>query len=117
MGDRSSLAAGYVDIGEERGMNQTRTEPAEVKPDRRMKKSKGGIGNNGAKAARVFDTEWRLNNTARWVESAAKWLAEQDEPPAHVVSVLKEKFGLRALEACRACALANQFRGSGRASL
>lgn len=80
-------------------------------------KSKDNARSNGAKTARVFDTEWRLNNTARWVESAAKWLAEQDEPPAHVISVLKERFGLRALEACRACALANQFRGSGRASL
>lgn len=82
-----------------------------------MKRSKDHVGNSGTTAAGVFDTEWRLNNTARWVESAAKWLAEQDEPPAHVISVLKERFGLRALEACRACALANQFRGSGRALL
>lgn len=82
-----------------------------------MKNRKGESGRTGARAERVTETEWRLNNTARYVESAAKWLAAQDEPPAHVISVLKDKFGLRALEACRACALANQLRGTGRASL
>lgn len=100
MGGQSPVSAGYIDFGEGG-----------------MKASKSDARSNGARAARVFETEWRLNNTARWVESAAKWLAAQDEPPARVISVLKEKFGLRALEACRACALANQFRGSGRASL
>ncbi|RVG20275.1 hypothetical protein CN231_05535 [Sinorhizobium meliloti] len=82
-----------------------------------MKKRQFDSGRTGTRAERATETEWRLNNTARYVESAAKWLAEQEEPPHHVVSILKEKFGLRALEACRACALANQFRGSGRASL
>ncbi|MGZ2477958.1 hypothetical protein ACVI1N_006313 [Sinorhizobium medicae] len=100
MGGQSPVSAGYIDFGEGG-----------------MKKSKGNAPSSGAKTARMFDTEWRLNNTARWVESAAKWLAEQDKPPVHVISVLKDKFGLRALEACRACAMANQFRGSGRASI
>ncbi|RMI21349.1 hypothetical protein DA102_002025 [Sinorhizobium meliloti] len=82
-----------------------------------MKSRKDEGDRSGAAADRVTQKEWRLNNTAQWVEAAAEWLAEQEEPPHHVVSILKEKFGLRALEACRACALANQSRGSGRASL
>jgi hypothetical protein len=46
--------------------------------------------------------------------SAAKWLAEQRESPARVISTLKNRFGLTAKEACNACALARQYREDGR---
>lgn len=38
--------------------------------------------------------------------AAARWLAAQHEPPAHVVPALKERFGLTGLQACQAIALA-----------
>lgn len=47
--------------------------------------------------------------------AAAQWLAEQKEPPERAVPALKQKFGLSALEACRACRLAHDFRSERRA--
>lgn len=44
------------------------------------------------------------------VVSAAQWLADQKEPPAMAVPVIREKFGLSALEACDAIKLAQDFR-------
>lgn len=49
------------------------------------------------------------------VTVAAQWLADQKEPPSGAVPILKAKFGLSALEACEACALAQQFRTVRRA--
>jgi hypothetical protein len=46
--------------------------------------------------------------------AAARWLAEQRESPARVISTLKDRFGLTAKEACNACALARQYRQNGR---
>ena len=42
------------------------------------------------------------------VVEAAAWLASQPEPIPHVIPALKERFGLTALQACRAIALARQ---------
>ncbi|MDX0438848.1 hypothetical protein GOD90_27385 [Sinorhizobium medicae] len=44
------------------------------------------------------------------VRAAAIWLSEQDPVPPHVVTVLKTKFELKALQACEACKLAGEFR-------
>lgn len=44
------------------------------------------------------------------VEEAAVWLAEQKEPPRLVVPLLQSQFGLTALEATEAIAMAQQFR-------
>ncbi|MEY9782293.1 arsenate reductase-like glutaredoxin family protein [Sinorhizobium fredii] len=44
------------------------------------------------------------------VRAAATWLSEQNPVPPHVVNVIKTKFDLKALEACEACKLANEFR-------
>lgn len=44
------------------------------------------------------------------VVEAAQWLADQKEPPARVVPVLREKFLLNTAEACEAAALASRFR-------
>ncbi|MDJ1634557.1 hypothetical protein [Rhizobium rhizogenes] len=41
---------------------------------------------------------------------AAQWLADQKEPPAMAVPVLKEKFNLTAREACEAIRLARDYR-------
>ncbi|RVE97204.1 hypothetical protein CN172_26505 [Sinorhizobium meliloti] len=46
--------------------------------------------------------------------AAAQWLADQKEPPERAVPTLKQKFGLSALEACRACRLAQEFRSERR---
>lgn len=46
------------------------------------------------------------------VRAAATWLSEQDPVPAHVVNVLKTKFDLKALQACEACKLAQDFRSA-----
>lgn len=44
------------------------------------------------------------------VRAAAIWLSEQDPVPPHVVTVLKAKFELKALQACEACKLAQDYR-------
>lgn len=44
------------------------------------------------------------------VVHAAQWLAEQTPAPAHVISALRERFGLSALKATEACALSNKYR-------
>ncbi|RVL87596.1 hypothetical protein CN140_01295 [Sinorhizobium meliloti] len=44
------------------------------------------------------------------VRAAARWLSEQDPAPPHVVNVLKTKFDLKALQACEACKLAQDYR-------
>ncbi|MCV3734991.1 hypothetical protein OCK02_02150 [Rhizobium sp. TRM96647] len=49
------------------------------------------------------------------VQTAAMWLADQAEPPRLAVPVLKERFGLSALEACQAIAIAERFRTLRRA--
>ncbi|MEY9100506.1 hypothetical protein ABIA24_003415 [Sinorhizobium fredii] len=46
------------------------------------------------------------------VRAAARWLSEQNPVPAHVVNVLKTKFDLKALQACEACKLAQDFRSA-----
>lgn len=38
--------------------------------------------------------------------AAASWLADQHEPPAHVVPALKGRFGITGLQGCQAIALA-----------
>lgn len=44
------------------------------------------------------------------VTQAAMWLAEQNEPPQQVIHLLREKFGISAVQAAQACTLANQYR-------
>lgn len=44
------------------------------------------------------------------VEEAAIWLADQKEPPRLAVPVLRSQFGLSALEATEAIAMAQRFR-------
>lgn len=41
---------------------------------------------------------------------AAQWLADAKERPEPIIPHLRERFGLTAVEACEACALANRFR-------
>lgn len=41
---------------------------------------------------------------------AAQWLADQSNPPHPIVPELRSRFGLGALEACEAAALARRFR-------
>lgn len=47
--------------------------------------------------------------------NAAQWLADQLEPPAPLISVLRERFSLTAMEACQASELASRFRTLRRA--
>jgi hypothetical protein len=44
------------------------------------------------------------------VVQAAQWLAEQNPAPTPMVPILRERFGLTALEATEACALSNKCR-------
>lgn len=44
------------------------------------------------------------------VEQAAIWLAEQKESPRPAVPVLRRMFGICAVEACEAIALAGRYR-------
>lgn len=44
------------------------------------------------------------------IQAAAEWLAAQPSPPHPVVPLLKERFHLSGLEACRAIAQAQQIR-------
>ncbi len=50
------------------------------------------------------------NNSSEAVLVAAQWLADQVPPPRLAVPVLKERFGLSALQACEAIAMADRFR-------
>lgn len=47
-----------------------------------------------------------IDPRAEIIRRAARWLADQPAPPAHVVPTLRERFGLNALQACEAIALA-----------
>ena len=49
------------------------------------------------------------------VREAAMWLADQAEPPAPLIPVLREKFNLTVMEACQASELAGRFRTLRRA--
>lgn len=44
------------------------------------------------------------------IEQAAMWLSEQTETPQQVIHLLREKFGITAVEAAQACTLAAQYR-------
>lgn len=44
------------------------------------------------------------------VRAAARWLSQQEPTPPHVVSVIKSKFELSALQVCEACKLAQDYR-------
>lgn len=46
---------------------------------------------------------------------AAQWLAEQQSPPEPIISNLRQRFNLSALEACEVAALASRFRAYRRA--
>lgn len=49
------------------------------------------------------------------VIQAAQWLADQRDSGSNVIVEMKERFGLKALEACEAAALARKFRITRRA--
>lgn len=46
---------------------------------------------------------------------AAQWLADERQPPTPIIPAIRARFGLTALEACEACALAQSFRTVRRA--
>ena len=46
---------------------------------------------------------------------AAQWLADEPTPVQPVISAMRTRFGLTAVEACEAAALANSFRTYRRA--
>lgn len=41
---------------------------------------------------------------------AAQWLADERQPPQPIIPHLRQRFGLTALEASEACALARKYR-------
>lgn len=49
------------------------------------------------------------------IEKAAMWLAEQQETPQQVIHLLREKFGITAVEAAQACTLAAKYRQNRKA--
>lgn len=49
------------------------------------------------------------------VVQAARWLADEHVPPHPIVQALKARFGLNALQATEAAAMASQFRVHRRA--
>lgn len=50
------------------------------------------------------------SNSSEAVTMAAQWLADQVPPPRLAVPILKDRFGLTALQACEAIAMADRFR-------
>lgn len=48
------------------------------------------------------------------IERAAMWLSEQKEAPQQVIHMLRQKFGITAVEAAQACSLAAQYRQNRR---
>lgn len=44
------------------------------------------------------------------VVQAAQWLADEKDPPRPIIPIIRERFGLSALEACEAAALSNRYR-------
>ncbi|NTI03457.1 hypothetical protein G6K88_15645 [Agrobacterium rhizogenes] len=49
------------------------------------------------------------------VVQAAQWLAEQNPAPQPVMPLIRARFGLSAIEACEAAALATKYRVARRA--
>lgn len=49
------------------------------------------------------------------IVTAAMWLSEQNPPPTPVIPALKQRFGLSALQATKACEQAFQMRMRRRA--
>lgn len=47
--------------------------------------------------------------------AAAKWLASLDERPEQVIQALCNRFGLRALQACEVCRMAQDIRSAANA--
>jgi hypothetical protein len=41
---------------------------------------------------------------------AAQWLADEQSPPQPIIPSLRSRFGLSAIEATEACAMAQRFR-------
>ena len=41
---------------------------------------------------------------------AAQWLADEQSPPQAIIPLMRARFGLSALEATEACALARNYR-------
>lgn len=50
------------------------------------------------------------SNSSEAVTMAAQWLADQVPPPRLAVPILKDRFGLTALQAYEAIAMADRFR-------
>jgi len=50
------------------------------------------------------------------VRVAARWLSEQNPVPPRIISILKMKFDVTAVQAAQACTMANQYRSKGRRS-
>ena len=44
------------------------------------------------------------------VVQAAQWLADQNPPPHPAIPLLRSRFSLSAVEACKAIAMAQRFR-------
>ncbi|MBB4272328.1 hypothetical protein [Rhizobium mongolense] len=44
------------------------------------------------------------------VVQAAIYLVDEKDPPQPIIPYIRERFGLTAVEACEACAMAQRFR-------
>lgn len=44
------------------------------------------------------------------ISAAAEWLAAQAEPQPNIISKLREQFDITAVQAAKACTLANDIR-------
>ncbi|QJX07126.1 MULTISPECIES: hypothetical protein [Rhizobium] len=44
------------------------------------------------------------------IVQAAQWLIHQNPVPQPIIPIIRERFGLSALEACEAAALSNKYR-------
>lgn len=49
------------------------------------------------------------------IEAAALWLSEQSETPQQVIHLLREKFGITAVQAAQALTLAKRYKINRRA--
>ncbi|MGK6313702.1 hypothetical protein [Neorhizobium sp. DT-125] len=52
-----------------------------------------------------------MTGTEEKIKQAALWLAAQTEQQPNVIHTLRQKFDITAVQAAKACTVANSFRG------
>jgi len=53
------------------------------------------------------------SDECRKIQDAARWLAGQSDAHPSIINLLRQKFDITAVQAAKACTMANQYRSNG----